>query len=43
MRTAIIGAGIGGLTTAFYLLRDRPEDEVHVFEAESIPGGTMRL
>lgn len=42
MRTAIIGAGIGGLTTAFYLLRDRPEDEVHVFEAEPIPGGTMR-
>ena len=42
MRTAIIGAGIGGLTTAFYLLRDRPEEEVHVFEADPIPGGTMR-
>ncbi|AHE97024.1 protoporphyrinogen oxidase [Thioalkalivibrio paradoxus] len=42
MRTAIIGAGISGLTTAFYLLRQRPDREVHVFDAAAIPGGTMR-
>ena len=41
MRTAIIGAGIGGLTTAFYLLRADPNREVHVFDAGEIPGGTM--
>lgn len=42
MRTAIIGAGIGGLTTAFYLRQKRPSGEIHVFESEEIPGGTMR-
>lgn len=42
MRIAIIGAGIGGLTTAFYLHKARPEWELHIFDAETIPGGTMR-
>lgn len=42
MRTAIIGAGISGLTTAFYLRQADPEREIHVFDAEPIPGGTMR-
>ena len=42
MRTAIIGAGISGLTTAFYLKQAQPDRDVHVFDAEPIPGGTMR-
>ena len=42
MRVAIVGAGIGGLTTAFYLNRARPDWEIHVFDAEAQPGGTMR-
>lgn len=42
MRTAIIGAGISGLTTAFYLNRARPDRQIDIFDAEPIPGGTMR-
>jgi len=42
MRTAIIGAGIGGLSTAFYLQRASPETEIHIFEAGEKVGGTMR-
>ncbi len=39
-RTAIIGAGISGLTSA-HLLREKGE-EVAVFEKESTPGGLIR-
>jgi len=42
MRTAIIGAGISGLTTAFYLQKARFDREIHMFDVEPIPGGTMR-
>jgi protoporphyrinogen/coproporphyrinogen III oxidase len=42
MRTAIIGAGISGLTTAFYLQKACSDREIHLFDAEAIPGGTMR-
>lgn len=42
MRTAIIGAGISGLTTAFYLQKADPDRKIHLFDAEPIPGGTMR-
>ena len=42
MRTAIIGAGISGLTTAFYLQKARSDREIHMFDVEPIPGGTMR-
>ena len=42
MRTAIIGAGIGGLSTAFYLQQSKPETDLHVFEAGGKVGGTMR-
>jgi protoporphyrinogen/coproporphyrinogen III oxidase len=42
MRTAIIGAGISGLTTAFYLRQAQPDREIHLFDAAPIPGGTMR-
>ncbi|MFO8153733.1 protoporphyrinogen oxidase [Thioalkalivibrio sp.] len=42
MRTAIIGAGISGLTTAFYLRKADADREIHLFDVEPIPGGTMR-
>lgn len=42
MRIAIVGAGISGLTTAFYLQRARPGWELVIYEANSIAGGTMR-
>ena len=41
MRTAIIGAGISGLTTAFYLHQARPDRELHIFDAHPTAGGTM--
>jgi len=41
MKIAIVGAGISGLTTAFYLKRARPDWELTIFDAESVPGGTM--
>jgi oxygen-dependent protoporphyrinogen oxidase len=42
MKIAIVGAGISGLTTAFYLRRARPDWELTVFDAGSLPGGTMQ-
>jgi oxygen-dependent protoporphyrinogen oxidase len=41
MRIAIIGAGISGLSTAFYLQRQRPDWELLIFDANPAPGGTM--
>lgn len=41
MKLAVIGAGISGLATAFYLRQLQPEWEVTVFEASARPGGTM--
>ncbi|MGB7931345.1 MAG: protoporphyrinogen oxidase [Gammaproteobacteria bacterium] len=41
MRIAIIGAGISGLSTAFYLQRERPDCELLIFDANPAPGGTM--
>jgi protoporphyrinogen/coproporphyrinogen III oxidase len=41
MRIAIVGAGISGLTTAFYLSRSRPDWELAVFDSAPQPGGTM--
>jgi oxygen-dependent protoporphyrinogen oxidase len=41
MRIAIIGAGISGLSTAFYLQRARPDRELLIFDANPAPGGTM--
>lgn len=41
MRVAIIGAGISGLSTAFYLQRSRSDAEIHIFEANPHAGGTM--
>jgi oxygen-dependent protoporphyrinogen oxidase len=42
MRIAIVGAGISGLTTAFYLQRARPDWELVIYDANPVPGGTMR-
>jgi oxygen-dependent protoporphyrinogen oxidase len=41
MRIAIVGAGISGLTTAFYLKHARPDWDLAVFDAGMRPGGTM--
>lgn len=41
MKIAIIGAGISGLTTAFYLDRAMPGLELAIFDAAPEPGGTM--
>ena len=42
MRIAIVGAGISGLSTAFYLQRARPDWELVIYDAGKEPGGTMR-
>lgn len=42
MRVAIVGGGISGLATAFYVGRDRPDWEISVYEAASRWGGTMQ-
>lgn len=42
MRIAIVGGGISGLATAFYLNRFRPEWEIFLFEKEAHLGGKMR-
>ncbi len=41
MKVAVIGAGISGLATAFYIRRRQPDWDVTVYEAEARPGGTM--
>ncbi len=41
MRIGIIGAGLSGLTTAFYLGRLLPEAELVIFESNPGPGGAL--
>ena len=41
MRIGIVGAGLSGLATAFYVKRTRPTAELVVFEANPGPGGAM--
>jgi oxygen-dependent protoporphyrinogen oxidase len=41
MRIGIVGAGLSGLATAFYLQRRLPGAELIVFEAEVRPGGKL--
>lgn len=41
MKVAIVGGGISGLATAYYLLRKNPALEVRVFEAGSHCGGLL--
>jgi len=42
MKIAIVGAGISGLTTAFYLQRARPDWDLTIFDAGDTAGGTMQ-
>jgi len=42
MRIGIVGAGLSGLSTAFYLKRLRPQTELVIFEAAARAGGTMQ-
>ena len=42
MRVAIIGGGISGLSTAFYLSQARPDWQIDLFEKEDRLGGTMQ-
>jgi oxygen-dependent protoporphyrinogen oxidase len=42
VRIAIVGAGISGLATAFYLNRIRPEWQLIIYDVAEIPGGTMQ-
>jgi oxygen-dependent protoporphyrinogen oxidase len=42
MRIAIVGAGLSGLATAFYLKRALPAADLLVFEAEQRPGGKLQ-
>jgi oxygen-dependent protoporphyrinogen oxidase len=41
MRIGIVGAGLSGLATAFYLKRALPDAQLVVFEAEAAPGGKL--
>ena len=41
MRIGIVGAGLSGLATAFWLQRARPDWELAIFEAEPAPGGAL--
>ena len=40
-RVIVIGGGISGLATAFYLLQEVPEAEILLVEAEKRLGGTL--
>lgn len=42
MKIAIIGAGISGLSTAFYLKQKMPECSLVIYDPETRPGGTMQ-
>lgn len=41
-KIAIVGGGISGLTTAYYLLKQNPQFEITVFEASDRAGGIIR-
>jgi len=41
MRIGIVGAGLSGLATAFYVKQARPDAELVVFESNPGPGGAM--
>src|SRR5512134_3942064 len=41
MRIGIVGAGLSGLATAFYLKRARPDVDLVVFETDPRPGGAL--
>ena len=39
MKIAIIGGGISGLTTAFYIKQENPDIDITLFEKEEKLGG----
>jgi protoporphyrinogen/coproporphyrinogen III oxidase len=41
MRIGIVGAGLSGLATAFYLKREMPDVDLAIFEASPEPGGAL--
>jgi len=41
MKVAIVGGGISGLATAFYIKQERPDVQITLFEKESSLGGKM--
>lgn len=41
MKIAIVGGGISGLTTAFYLRQSMPDAHIVLFEKEAVLGGKM--
>ena len=43
MRIGIVGAGLSGLATAFYLQRALPGVELAIFESEPGPGGKQSI
>jgi oxygen-dependent protoporphyrinogen oxidase len=42
MNVAIVGGGISGLSTAFYILQEKPETKITLFEKSSRLGGKMK-
>lgn len=42
MKIAIIGGGISGLATAFYILQEKPEASITLFEKSDSLGGKMK-
>ena len=41
MKIAIVGGGISGLTTAFYIKKDKPDTKITLYEKEESLGGKM--
>ena len=42
MKIAVIGGGISGLATAFYLKRFSPSNDITLYEAEDQLGGKLK-
>lgn len=42
MKTLILGAGLSGITTAYFLQQNSGYDDITLLEMESVPGGLCR-
>ena len=42
VKIGVIGSGISGASTAFYLSQSLPHAKITIFEKSKIPGGRMR-
>ena len=42
MKTVILGAGLSGLTTAYFLQQHKQYDDITLLEMEDRPGGLCR-